>query len=156
MPRLLACAVLLSGLAASSVALAGRPYVAIEQRLSSEQMHATGLDQLNLQQLSLLNQLLRDDAESIAAESAAAGRGGAKREAPAPIRSRLTGEFKGWETGTVFKLDNGQRWRVVEGQFSTTRHVSDPDVTVRPGFLGSWYMQVEGIAVDIKVKRIDD
>ena len=65
--RALVAAVLLPTMLVSGVALAERPYVAIEQRLSAEQIHATGLDQLSPAQLSLLNQLLREEQTNVAA-----------------------------------------------------------------------------------------
>lgn len=49
-------------------ALAAPPYVAIEQRLTAEQRHDTGLDTLSPVQLELLNRLLRD--EAVAADAA--------------------------------------------------------------------------------------
>lgn len=140
---------------ASGPALAGRPYVDIEKKLPADQMHATGLDQLDPQQLSLLNQLLRDEQESIDSENAT-GQDHGKREAEAPISSRLKGEFKGWTNGTVFELENGQRWRVLDGEFYTAKRLPSPGVTVKPGLFGSWYMQIEGANVNIKVKRIDN
>ena len=46
---------------ASFAVLAKQPYVDLEQHLTEEQLHATGLDTLSPEQLQLLNNLLRDD-----------------------------------------------------------------------------------------------
>ena len=62
--RALAAAALFSCVLAGGDAHAERPYTAIEQRLSAEQMRATGLDQLRPEQLSLLNQLLSNEQPS--------------------------------------------------------------------------------------------
>jgi hypothetical protein len=67
---------------AAGAAFAQRPYVAIEQRLTPGQMHATGLDQLDAEQLSLLNQLLREEQAAVEVESVAAARN-ARRTKPA-------------------------------------------------------------------------
>lgn len=152
---LLAGVVIALGALGSSPALAERPYVAIEQRLSAEQMRATGLDQLSPEQLSLLNQLLRDEHTQVAVESVAAERVRKKSEDTAVVSSRLNGEFRGWKTGAVFELENGQRWRAMDGEFYTTKRLPNPNVTVKPSAFGTWYMQVEGANVNIKVKRIE-
>ena len=39
-------------------AMASQAYIALEERFTAEQMHATGLDTLSAKQLKLLNQLL--------------------------------------------------------------------------------------------------
>lgn len=146
--------VLLASLAPAA-ALAERPYVAIEQRLTGEQMQATGLDQLNQAQLSLLNQLLREEQANVAIESAAAERVRKKREADTAVSSTLKGEFRGWQDGTVFELENGQRWRVVEGEYHTGTRLANPKVTVNPGLFGSWYIRIEGVGVGAKVKLVE-
>lgn len=128
-------------------AAAGRAYVAIEQRLSPEQLHATGLDQLSSEQLALLNRLLQEEQDAAVAASA--------REPEGPIESAIRGDVRGWEKGTVFELDNGQRWRVVDGEYFLSTPLAHPKATVRPGALSSWYLRIEGISVGAKVRRVD-
>lgn len=135
---------------APSVAHAERPYVAIEQRLSAEQMRATGLDQLSADQLTLLNRLLRDEQTVVVAES----KRDVQKQAEEPVNSTIRGEVRGWEKGTVFELENGQRWQVVDGEYYSTSRLTNPKATVRPGLLSSWYLRIEGISVGAKVKRI--
>jgi hypothetical protein len=152
--RALAAAVLFSCVLASGEALAEHPYTAIEQRLSAEQMRATGLDQLRPEQLSLLNQLLRNEQATIAAQA----RNGHERrseEARTAISSSIRGELRGWQNGSVFELENGQRWRVVDDDFQAVRLLTNPKVTISPGAFGSWYMLVEGTSVKAKVQRSD-
>ncbi|QNP41279.1 hypothetical protein [Lysobacter solisilvae (ex Woo and Kim 2020)] len=147
--RSLACALVLGGGLAAAPAFAERPYVAIEQRLSAEQMQATGLDQLSAEQLSLLNRLLSVEQTAVVEES--------RRERtlpPEPVTSAVKGEVRGWEKGTVFELENGQRWRVIEGDYYATKPLSNPKATVRPGVFSSWYLQIEGIGIGAKVKRV--
>jgi hypothetical protein len=152
--RLLVTAVLSVGVVASNSALAAQPYTPIEQRLSPEQLRATGLDQLQPQQLSLLNELLSSEQATIAAQSAKAERERKIEDARTPVSSSLRGEFRGWQNGTVFELENGQRWRVLDSDFAT-KSLSKPKVTISPGLFGSWYMLVEGTSVKAKVKRVD-
>jgi len=144
---------LLAALACGS-ALAGQPYVPIEQRLSAEQMRATGLDQLRWEQLSLLNQLLREQQDNVAA-AVAAQRGHKKRDAAEVVTSTLKGEFHGWESGTVLELSNGQRWRVIGTEYYTTQRTPNTKVTIAPGVFGGWFLQVDGMNAGTKVKRIE-
>lgn len=140
---------------ACSAALAGPPYVAIEQRLSADQMHSTGLDQLRPEQLSLLNQLLREQQENVAAKSVAAERVRQKHEATESVTSTLKGEFRGWKDGTVLELANGQHWRVVGSEYYTPQRIPNAKITIAPGAFGSWYLRVDGVNAGAKVKRIE-
>ena len=100
-------------LLASFAVLAKQPYVDIEQRLTAEQLHATGLDQLSSEQLQLLNGLLREDvvkaveASKTEAETERASSSSLIGLNDQPIRSRVKGSVGGWEPGTVFELENG-------------------------------------------------
>ena len=135
-------------------ALAGQPYVAIEQRLSAEQMQATGLDQLRPEQLALLNRLLSDQQAHVAAESVKSERERKQREDTEAVTSTLKGEFGGWHDGTVLELANGQRWRVVGSDYYTPKRIPEARVTIAPGPFGSWFLRVDGINAGTKVKRV--
>src|SRR5262245_51293297 len=100
-----------------AAAMAAPPYVAIEKRLSAEQLHETGLDTLSAEQLAALNRVLsegevvrvRDEArDSIGLKE--------KREQATGFDATAKGDIREWSKGDVVELDNGQRWRVVEGQ----------------------------------------
>lgn len=136
-----------------------RTYVPVEQRFSSEQMKATGLDGLSPEQLALLNRLLGEEHSEVAREvekTVRSERAGLReRVDPEPVRSALKGPFKGWSKGTVLELENGQRWRVTEGSLYLGRAVDAPKVTIEPGFVGAWYLQVEGQTPKAKVQRLD-
>ena len=138
-------------LAFAGAASAQRAYVPIEKRLSAEQMQATGLDALSSDQLALLNRLLSEEQTAVIQETARS-----RKPVPAgPVHSAIKGSFRGWETGTVFELENGERWRVVDGEYFASKSIDNPKVTVRPGALSSWYLQVEGVSVGAKVKRVE-
>jgi hypothetical protein len=140
---------------ACGATLAGQPYVAVEQRLSADQMRATGLDQLRPEQLSLLNELLREQQDNVAAEVVTAERDRRKREATETVTSTLKGEFQGWKDGTVLELANGQRWRVVGSEYYTPQRIPNAKVTIAPGAFGSWFVRVDGVNAGAKVKRIE-
>lgn len=142
------------------------PYVPIEQRLSGEQLRATGLDQLSAEQLRLLNSLLGEEHAAQAAQLAPdrvdgsdrARRGGFLRGEREAIVSRIVGDFQGWSGGTRFVLANGQTWRVIdtpEFYVPKSKAVSGPAVAITPGVIGGWYLQVEGQSVRAKVQQVN-
>ncbi|KAF1720344.1 hypothetical protein [Pseudoxanthomonas wuyuanensis] len=145
-------------------AIAQDGYVKIEQRLSAEQLRATGLDGLSAEQLALLNELLQQDRQSAvqAHQKDAQTRGsggwfGGNDAEPvtSTVTSTVAGEFRGWSSGTVLRLANGQRWQVVDGNFYLGKPLTDPKVTISPGKISGWYLRVEGQNPSAKVKRID-
>jgi hypothetical protein len=66
----------------------------------------------------------------------------------------IKGEFRGWSKGAVVELDNGQRWRVTEGELYLRKTMVNPKATISPGMVGGWYMQVEGQSPRAKVQRL--
>jgi len=149
-------------------------HVDIEKRLTAEQRHATGLDTLTAEQLRLLNQLLRDtatadgavsDGSTVATTSAGAtvNNGVDTASSPrnqvglqdGPIKARLKGQVAGWQPGTVFELDNGQRWQVLKGEMTLRKPLEAPEILVVPGIAGRWFLQVDEDAPKARVFRID-
>lgn len=144
--------------------------VRIEQRLTPEQMHETGLDTLAPVQLVRLNELLgappaaRAAAPAVASSLESPAVAGSAVATPvaapatpiqqpgvdkplfgfndAPIKSRLKGTLTGWEEGTVFTLENGQQWKVLKGHMKLPKPITDPDILVVPGLVGRWFLQV--------------
>lgn len=74
-------------------------------------------------------------------------------EVPEAIQSRISGLFKGWDKNTEFKLDNGQVWRCVNCR-DVYYQVENPAVTVKRGFMGNYWLQVDGLNTRATVKRI--
>ena len=140
---------------APTAAMAQQAHVDIEQRLTAEQRHATGLDTLSPAQLELLNRLLR---EASAKTDPANG-----ERSPAayiglddqPIRSRLKGPVDGWAPGTVFELENGQQWKVLKGSMRLHKVLQAPEIVVVPGLAGRWFLQVDEDLPKARVYRID-
>jgi hypothetical protein len=148
-------------LLASFAVLAKQPYVDIEQRLTAEQLRATGLDQLSPEQLQLLNSLLREDV--VKAVEASKTEAATERASSSsliglndqPIRSRVKGSVGGWEPGTVFELENGQNWKVLKGSMKLRKPFESPEIVVVPGIAGRWFLQVDEDLPKARVYRID-
>lgn len=158
--RLLLACVAIAASMSSVPARAAQEYVALEQRLNAEQMRATGLDTLSPEQLALLNRLLSQDqgalVDAAVAERAADDVGRReKRTAVGPVTASVQGDVRAWSRGDTVLLDNGQRWRVIEGNLYLGKPVSNPKVTIAPGFMGAWYLQMDGQTPRLKVQRAD-
>jgi len=139
----------------------------IEQRLTPEQMHETGLDTLSAAQLARLNEILQQqsvpgpsvDARqvSIDAQQTGAERGGDSYLGldAKPITTRLKGSVSQWEPGTEFQLENGQTWKVLKGNMKLRKTLDAPVVILVPGFAGRWFLQIDEDAPKARVYRID-
>ncbi|MDF9833367.1 hypothetical protein M2103_001591 [Ereboglobus sp. PH5-5] len=66
----------------------------------------------------------------------------------------LAGTFAGFEKGTVFTLSNGQRWKVVSGSYSCGPDPRVKKVRVKPGVLGSFFLEFERVKTQAKVKLV--
>lgn len=168
--RVLSTLFLALGLVAAFAARASGDYVDLEQRLTPEQRHATGIDTLTPEQLALLNQLLRNDQQhqvetarsevrnemkSAPATERAAGPARLAGLDDGPIHSRAEGRIEGWQPGTVFSLANGQRWKVLKGDVTLRAPLESPEVVVVPGVAGRWFLQVVEDMPKARVYRID-
>jgi len=76
-----------------------------------------------------------------------------KKAEPKEIVTSIQGEFKGWSGNTVFRLENGQVWRQSDKSKFHVR-VKDPKVEIEKGFLGTYFLSIEGYGARCKVKRV--
>lgn len=152
-----------------ALAWAQAPYVKLEQRLSAEQLRATGLDTLTPEQLALLNALLDEQTSATVQAARAEGKAeaaaaGTQRDpdpsrfiglSDEPIASRAKGTITGWAPGSEFTLENGQVWKVLKGERQLDAPLESPEVLVVPGIAGRWFLQVDPELPKARVYRID-
>lgn len=75
------------------------------------------------------------------------------RNIPQEIHSRILGRFEGWSGKTVFNLENGQKWIQSEsGELVVS--VESPEVTIKKGLFGVFYLRIAGYGSTVKVKRL--
>lgn len=75
------------------------------------------------------------------------------QQVPKEVHSRIEGGFPGWTGRTLFHLANGQVWQQAEpGIFAV--NLESPNVIIRKGLFGVFYLQVEGYGTQVKVKRV--
>jgi len=167
------CLISCCGLMAAMSATAGESWTDIEQRLTPEQRHATGIDTLTPAQLLLLNQLLRDEQHkavapqgreaTAAASNTLAGPGADGNNSGAsliglsegPIHTRLKGAVTSWKPGTEFALENGQHWKVLKSSGTLRKPLDAPAVVLVPGVAGRWFLQIDEDMPKPRVYRID-
>lgn len=167
-PPLLACAALLLSL--SAPALAQRVVDGdLQQQMSPAEFKAAGLDKLSAQELATLNRWLQGKVEAATTQAVAAVREEAREQgrqevivknrgffdfgSSEPITGVLQGEFRGFGKGRVYVLDNGQEWEQTDSTSVVGVRKQSPKVSIKPGVMGVWYMKVEGVNSQPKVRR---
>ena len=147
-------------LAAAPAAFAQPP---IEQRMTPEQVKATGVDKLSPQELANLNAWLNNTLEVETTRAAVQAmekiesehRGFFNFGKSDPIVAKLTGEFRGFAKGRSWTLDNGQVWEQVDEATLAGVRKTDPQVRITPSLAGKfWYMQIDGYNTRAGVKRV--
>lgn len=121
----------------------------LEERMSFKDFTRFGLDKLSPDQLRGLNEWMKAHGltcpPAVAAGAPIPSAPAAAAVPSAPTTSRLVGDFKGWEKGTVLTLENGQRWEVRDDEPFVTSREPGPQVTVEKALLG-WRLSVVGHA----------
>lgn len=163
--------------AALAVALPASAQERIEDRLTAAEFRAAGLGKLSDAELARLNELLARDATPAAVAAPAAPtadveariaqareegrreaqndpRGVRTAESREPIESTLPGAFAGFARGREYTLSNGQVWKQIDGASIAGARGQDVGVRVRPGFMGVWWLQVDGYNTQAKVERV--
>ena len=141
-------------------------FSSVEERMSSADFKAAGLDKLSPEELAKLNAFIKNEVEARTARAHAEGAReqnmndagrigftdyhGARDE----IVSRIPGTFKGWSGGATFKLENGQVWRQIDGSEFVGIHLENPVAHITPGLIGGWNIQIEGYGSFAKVERV--
>jgi len=115
--------------------------------MTAQELQQTGVATLSSQQREALNRwLVRYTTRTLSPAQASN-----TRCSPA-IESAISGEFKGWEGETIFKLANGQIWQQAEYDYMYSYSYS-PDVTIYQTRSGC-RMKVEDEDETILVSRI--
>lgn len=154
----------------------------IEQSMTPEEFKAAGLDKLNAEELAQLNAWLQrslpaqvsGDATATSSETpapvasapvdtgphilakyrkndpSAAGVAAESEE----VNSSIVGYFEGWRKGSVFKLENGQHWRVTDARRFEAPSEDSPKVRIKSAAMGSWLLYVGKYNRSARVQRI--
>ena len=117
----------------------------LEERMSFKDFTRYGLDKLSPDQLRGLNDWMKAHGQDCApaANGTPAVSSAQPAAMPSHVKSRIAGEFMGWEQGTVLVLENGQKWEVRDDDPLIASREKSPAVTVEKGLLG-WTISVAG------------
>ncbi|MCF7689162.1 MAG: hypothetical protein K9M98_11265 [Cephaloticoccus sp.] len=157
----------------TSALCAETTFPGVENIMSLEEFHNTGLDQLTPQQIAALNSAIvrhyeasvktqvTQQANMIAQETisrhekqSVLERFGLPdlsfsqewKEAPG-----ISGTVTGWVGGNSFKLDNGQIW---EGQEPIPFELVNRRITIKPRPNGQFALELEGNNTTIRIRRV--
>lgn len=150
-------------LALAATGLHAQSFSSLEERMSSAEFKAAGLDKLSADELAALNSWLQTrpaNSGMPAGGYAPAGSGEDRigfhdSQVERSVVSRIAGEFTGWNGNTKFTLENGQVWQQIESDtWRGGKAIDRPAVTIEPAFMGSWLFSVEGYNRKVRVRRI--
>jgi hypothetical protein len=150
---------LLALLLGLSLPAASADFSSLEERMSDAEFKAAGLDKLTPEELAALNAWLQRRTAGTAPAATyvppSEDRTGFRDPVDTDgVVSRIAGEFSGWSGQTQFKLENGQVWEQAESGSMRGVSVDSPAVTIKPAFMGSWLLKVEGYNQAIRVRRV--
>jgi hypothetical protein len=128
----------------------------LQQRMSSAEFKAAGLDKLSPQELQNLDGWLRTHAKVTTKIVSSSGKpvfyaDSTKRE---KINAHIVGHFGGWQGSSQFTLDNGQVWKQVGSDKPECMTSDHPVAKVKPTLFGGWLMFVEGCNDNSHVERV--
>ena len=137
-------------------ALAQPPSAGLQQRMTSAEFKAAGLDKLSSQELQNLDTWLRTHAKTATKVVDSSGKpvfytDNNKRQ---KIFAHIKGHFSGWGGNNEYTLDNGQVWKQVGSDTVSCMTADNPSAKVKPSFMGDWLMYVTGCNDSVHVKRV--
>ncbi|MBL4580477.1 MAG: hypothetical protein JKY29_01550 [Gammaproteobacteria bacterium] len=124
----------------------------IRELMTAEEFAASGLSSLSNEEFDVVNRwLMRYSSQTVVEVSSASP--AVKETDSYTIRSRIDGEFTGWNGPTRFPLKNGQVWET-----KSTRRYSysgtNPEVEITRNWIGSYRLRLLDTDKSINVKRI--
>ena len=156
--------ILVLALSFASVPLAiaqNSDFPGVQKAMTPEQLAATGMSKLTPAEREKLDQFIRSyvgvsnkrAAEVAAASAVERAVKENKVQPPAVIESRMVHDYKGYNSRTVFTLENGQKWKAADGGEESSPQVSRPAVVILRDSFG-YKMFIEGARL-IRVVRVN-
>lgn len=149
-------------LAGSSVAFAqNSDFPGVQKAMTPEQMAATGMNKLTAAERQQLDEFIRNyvgvsNKRAAEVASAAAVDRAVKENKVRPpevIESRMVHDYKGYNSRTIFTLENGQKYKPASGDDVPHQTVPRPGVVILRDMFG-YKMYIEGASM-IRVVRVN-
>ena len=128
----------------------------LQQRMTSDQFKAAGLDKLTAQELANLDHWLATQGKPVTKMVDSSGEPVfyASKTKRQRIDTHIVGAFTGWEKNHQFTMANAQVWRVIDPNPHACKPTTDPEVQIKPSLLGTWMMYVPSCYENAHVKRV--
>lgn len=138
----------------------------LQQAMTETEFKAAGLDKLSPAELAALNAWLQRKVDEETAQVKEQAKEEGRKEvveknrgffdfgSSEPIVAKLEGDFNGFGKAKQYVLDNGQVWQQTDTATLSGVRKSNPQVAIKPGIMGVWYMRIEGYNTQAKVQRI--
>lgn len=128
----------------------------LQQRMSSSDFKAAGLDKLSPDQLASLDAWLGSHGKVTTRVVTETGKpvfypGDTKRT---KMVTHINGHFDGWSKDHEFTLANGQVWRTIDPDPKSCRPADNVAVELKPSLMGTWIMYVPSCYDNAHVKRV--
>lgn len=78
-----------------------------------------------------------------------------KPSEPEAVESTLLGTIDGWGPGTIFRLANGQTWRVADDSSNSITEQQNPKIRITRNALGTLFMEIDGTNKAPRVRRLN-
>ena len=128
----------------------------IRKLMTPEEFEAAGLDKLSPAEIEALNRWVvrytAHEAPEVRRQDVVVKAEAAKAD-EAGIKTRIAGEFTGWDGDTIFRLQNGQIWKQrLDGRWHY--RADSPEVELHKNLMGFWVLKVVETGKSIGVKRL--
>jgi len=129
-------------------------FSSLEERMTSADFKAAGLDKLSPDELKNLDTWLQTHQQVKMVGSNGKPVFYADDSDREKFETHLVGAFSGWSGSSQFTLSNGQVWKQAESGAASCPAITNPTVTIKPMLLGSWLMYVQGCNDSVRVERV--
>jgi len=124
--------------------------------MTPEEFQAAGLDKLTAEEIAALNRWVvrytAKDAPEVRRTDVVVQAEIEKVDADG-IRTRIVGDFRGWDGDTQFRLENGQVWKQrLPGRWFY--RAQSPEVELRKNTMGNWVLKVVAAGRGVGVTRL--
>lgn len=128
----------------------------LQQRMTSDEFKAAGLDKLSPQELQNLESWMGRHAGKSTKVVDSDGKtvyypGDQKRTT---IFTQIRGHFDGSSKDQIFTMTNGQQWKAIDGESHTCPKGENTAVQIKPSLLHTWLMYVPSCYDNLHVKRV--
>ncbi|TCO78497.1 hypothetical protein [Chromatocurvus halotolerans] len=133
---------------------AAEDFPGLERLMTVEQFRRTGLQKLSDTELGALNEWLIEYTAGNAQIMQGTSEAVREAEKNLEIKSRISGDFNGWDGDTIFRLENGQIWQQRLAGRYPYRGPENPEIRISKNFLGFYKMTVLESGKSVGVKRL--